>query len=55
MDKSTAVAYIDSIIEAYETSMRKDQETYRLVWLSENDIKALKVARRKLDVKSVDE
>lgn len=49
MTNQVARAYIDALITNYVCGTKSSQnDGYRLVWMSENDIKALKMASEKL-------
>lgn len=58
MIKEKAMAYIDSILSAYESPIMTDKHNplYRAVWLSDQDIIALKLGREALNlVRDVEE
>lgn len=49
MRGETAKAYLESLILAYDASMVVgENESYRMIWVSENDIRALRKAIEEL-------
>lgn len=51
MSKSIAKVYLESLLSSYRAStvVEYDNSTYRMIWVSENDAKALEVAIKEME------